>query len=72
LEDNAVADPAVLADYRVGVSEEVIADFGATINRYETMQDRVLAEFGFFIDEAVRSMCAPSGTRAVRAMTAVG
>ncbi len=55
LEDDAVADPAVLADYRVGVSKEVIADFGATINRDETMQDRVLAKLGFFIDEAVRS-----------------
>jgi hypothetical protein len=37
LEDYAVAYAAVFADYGVGVGEEIVADFGALVDGYETV-----------------------------------
>ena len=48
-----LSDAAVFADYGVGVREEIVADFGAVVDGYEAVEDGILAELGFFVDEAV-------------------
>ena len=55
LEQDAMADAAVLAYRAVRVGEEVVADFRAAIDRDEAVQHGVASDLDVFIDEAVRA-----------------
>ena len=61
LQQDAVSDAAVLADARVRVSEEIVADFRAAIDRDEAVQYGVRADLDIFGNVAVRAdVCAGS------------
>ncbi len=53
LENNAVANAALLSHDCVRMGEEVIANFRAVINRYEAVQHGSSSNFHLFVDKAV-------------------
>jgi len=55
LQDDAVADTAVLAHHRVRVRDKIIANLGTAINGYKAVQNGVAADLYFFIDTTIRS-----------------
>src|SRR5271155_255002 len=53
LQQDAMAEAAILANAGVGVGEEIVADARAAINRDETVQDRVTTDLDVFVNETV-------------------
>ena len=55
LEQDVMADAAVIRVPRVRVGEEVVAEFRAAIDRDKAVQHGVASDFDVFINEAVRA-----------------
>jgi len=53
LQDHIVSDPAILADNRMGMGQEVIADFCAAIDDRVRKQDSVVANLNVFANHDV-------------------
>ena len=59
LQDDAVSDAAVLANYRVGMGDKITTDFCPAIDGDEAVQDGVTPDFRFFVHVAVRADMRP-------------
>src|SRR5215467_10954429 len=54
LQNDSVADAAVLSHHGMRVRKEIVTDFGAAVDGHEAMQDVVATDFRFFIYVAIR------------------